>query len=556
MMYHMCALTAVLLALTSGAQAQSCSSTIQLSTASSILTVMKNLDKDVAALKQLTGTSKTRLDDLYATVVAQSPIKWTGLSCAKTGDDGSIVKVGCGNGWNGGAISTRGAFGDAFVQFRCTKTQHTMLGLSIGNSHSSYTDIDCALYCDQGNARVYERGASTASIGKYDDNTVFAVKRKGSTVTYNMNGKSVRTCRYKLMGRMLVDLSIHNTGKGGILAASWVGEVEPIPTSPVQWTGLGCSSVSISGMLTKSSNCGNGWNGGAVSVMGAYSDIDLQFRCTKAQHSMIGLASPSKSAFSSQTYTTIDCAMYCDQGTLRMYEKGSNKQNSARYEEQDLLSVKRIGSTITYWQNGVLKRTCGNRLSGYIMADVAIHNAGRGGILEAFWVGTVAPQPVAPPPPPAPTLGAIKWRSTASVSLGAYGRMYKTGRTGWSGGGVSTRSVSGAASFTFRCTRTQYSMIGFAIGDSSKSYNDIDCAIYCGHGNIYTYELGRYTGRHVAYSDATWITGNRLSNGDVQMKVGSRVYNTCTRTRGRTVNLDTSIYMQNRGGIIESKWVS
>jgi len=31
------------------------------------------------------------------------------------------------------------------LQFNCTKAQHTMIGLSKGNSHNSYTDITTVL---------------------------------------------------------------------------------------------------------------------------------------------------------------------------------------------------------------------------------------------------------------------------------------------------------------------------------------------------------------------------------------------------------------------------
>ena len=257
-------LVVALLAL-GGASAQNCAAPIQLSTATSILTYLKQLQTDVSALKTLTSSNKVRVDDLYSTVVAQSPVKWTKMSCLQAGADGKIVKKGCGNGWNGGAISTRGAFGDATVQFRCSKSQHSMIGISVGNAHNSYQDIDCAIYCNRGTLQVYERGQSKGAFGKYDDNSVFMLKRRGTSIQYSRVGKVFRTCGNKLSGRVLVDLSIYGTGRGGIVAASWVGNVEAIPTAPVQWTGVGCASVGISGMVTKT-GCSNGWNGGAVSA--------------------------------------------------------------------------------------------------------------------------------------------------------------------------------------------------------------------------------------------------------------------------------------------------
>ena len=154
------------------------------------------------------------------------------------------------------------------------------------------------------------------------------------------------------------------------------------------------------------------------------------------------------------------------------------------------------------------------------------------------------------------TTGAIKWKNTANVDVsGSTGKMFKTGRTGWSGGGISTKVTKGNGEIAFRATRRQYSMIGFAKGDSHKSYQDIDCAMYMVNGVIRIYEKGRYKGRIGTYTDSTWVSVKRTGTL-IQYKIGSTVKKSCGNRLSGNVLVDTSLYYANRGGIIESKWVS
>ena len=138
---------------------------------------------------------------------------------------------------------------------------------------------------------------------------------------------------------------------------------------------------------------------------------------------------------------------------------------------------------------------------------------------------------------------------------GSTGKMFKTGRTGLSGGGISTKVTKGNGEIAFHATRTQYSMIGFAKGDSHKSYQDIDCAMYTVNGVIRIYEKGRYKGQIGRYTDKTWVGAKRVGT-TIQYKIGNTVKKTCGQKLSGDVLVDTSIYLQNRGGIIESKWVS
>jgi len=463
---------------------------------------------------------------------------WKGQSCTRVAAEGKIEKSGCGNGWNGGAYSTRLAPGDITLQFKCTKAQHTMIGLAKGNSHSSYTDIDCAVYCDQGVFRVYERGSYRWGGPRYEESDMLSVEREGSTVKYFKGGQYLRTCGIRLQGNVIADLSIHNTGRGGILYSGWVGEA--IIAEPVKWKAQACTTTAADGQILKN-GCGNGWNGGAFSTNLAPGDVTLQFRCTRAQHTMIGLAYGN----SHNSYTDIDCAMYCDQGTLRGYELGSHRWNGPTYSDLTVLALKRKGTVVTYYSAGKAFRTCGRRLSGNVNADLSIHNTGRGGVLSAVWVGRMIP-------PPGVT---VVWKAIACAKTTGSGGIVKSGcGNGWNGGAISSKVAPGDITLNFRCTKSQHTMIGLAIGNSHNSYTDIDCAVYCDQGVFRVYELGSYKWGGPRYEQSDILGVERTGTTTRYLKNGLAL-RTCGRSLSGDVVADLSIHNTGRGGILAASWV-
>ena len=96
------------------------------------------------------------------------PVVWTSaVGVTVTGN--SLTKTAA-NAWgNAGAVSTQQiASGDGYVEFTASETStYRMLGLSNGNSNTSYEDIDFALYEYAGQIQVYESGALKGSFGSY-----------------------------------------------------------------------------------------------------------------------------------------------------------------------------------------------------------------------------------------------------------------------------------------------------------------------------------------------------------------------------------------------------
>jgi len=435
------------------------------------------------------------------------------------------------------------AVGDITLQFKCTKTQHSMIGLSKGNDHNSYTDIDCAMYCDQGYLRGYQRGAHKpfSPVPTYTASDTLAVERTGTLVSYYKNGKKLQTCGYSLVGNIIADLSIHNTGKGGILSAGWIGPV--LDAEVVNWKGQTCVTTGADGSIVKN-GCGNGWNAAAYSTNLAAGDVTLQFRCTKAQHTMIGL---SIGGNDHNSYTDIDCAMYCDQGTLRVYELGAHKWNGPAYTDTNILAVRRTGTKVDFLKNGAVIRTCTRTLSGDAIADLSIHNAGAGGVISAVWVGRLKPPPY----------GAVVWQAQGCTKSSAEGKIEKNGcGNGWNGGAFSTKIAPGDVSLHVKCTKKQHTMIGLAVGNSHNSYSDIDCALYCDQGNLRSYENGAHKpfSPVPTYEETDELTIER-TGCTVVYKKGAKTIGKCSKCLKGNVVADLSIHNGNAGGILRAVWV-
>ena len=125
---------------------------------------------------------------------------------------------------------------------------------------------------------------------------------------------------------------------------------------------------------------------------------------------MIGLAVNSFH----NSYTDIDCAMYCAQGKLQVYENGTHKWSGKNYTQDDVLQVQRNGSMVSFKQNGVIVYTASKRLTGRVVADLSLHSGlVKGGLLTAKWIGAVS----------SPKMTDILWKGLACVTKGPSGQL-------------------------------------------------------------------------------------------------------------------------------------
>jgi hypothetical protein len=170
------------------------------------------------------------------------PVVWTSL--VHTVASGShLAKVAGPDGFNGGAVSTKGiASLDGYVEFTATETTtHRLIGLSHGDSSQTQADIDFAIYLAAGGAvHLYEVGLNRGTFGTYANGDRFRVALESGTVVYRRNGVAFYTSVLAPRFPLLVDTSLYYLGAtlkdvviSGILEAVAVAPVSLTPPSGV-----------------------------------------------------------------------------------------------------------------------------------------------------------------------------------------------------------------------------------------------------------------------------------------------------------------------------------
>jgi len=142
--------------------------------------------------------------------------------------------------------------------------------------------------------------------------------------------------------------------------------------TPVIWTDL--VGVSVNGnTITKTASTTWG-NGGAASSQIVSGDGGVDFRIDQSgTYLLCGLSATNVNA----NYNTIDYGIHLRaNGTIYIYEKGIFRGNVGTYNVGDRFSVKRVGSTVSYYQNDSLLFTSAALSSGGLVVDAAIYNTG------------------------------------------------------------------------------------------------------------------------------------------------------------------------------------
>jgi hypothetical protein len=86
------------------------------------------------------------------------------------------------------------------------------------------------------------------------------------------------------------------------------------------------------------------------------------------KYSMVGLSYTNEN----QNWTSLDFAIYGDQGEAYIRELGSDKGIVVSYNTMDLFSIQRIGATVYYKKNGLLLYKSTKSSLGVMMLDAAL----------------------------------------------------------------------------------------------------------------------------------------------------------------------------------------
>jgi hypothetical protein len=175
-----------------------------------------------------------------------------------TATGNSLTKTAATTWGNAGAVSSQQiASGAGYVEFIASETTtHRMLGLSNGNSSTSYQDIDFAVHLSQGQLKVYESGTLKGVFGTYAAGDTLRIAVVGGVVKYFRNGMLVYTSTKTPVYPLLVDAALYT--QGATLKDALIGSA-----ASVVWTSV-VGATASGNSLTKTAATSWG-NAGAVS---------------------------------------------------------------------------------------------------------------------------------------------------------------------------------------------------------------------------------------------------------------------------------------------------
>lgn len=293
-----------------------------------------------------------------------------------TSTNGVLSKV-LGSGWNAGAASENvlPANTDGYFEFTAFTNNTLMVGFSTTNTDANYTTIQYAMYNNGSAAQVYINGGYIPGTNTpFANGDILRVERVGTTLQFKKNGVTFYTRTAVTTASMLVDVAINgaNNAVGPVTSSFWIPSAPtPNPVYDVAWTDL--VGVTVNGnSITKTA--ANGWGtGGAASVNQLPANVDgwaeFTVDATNGQR-MFGLSDTNTDA----SFASIDYAWSTGIPQVYVYENGVLKGNYPG-AVGDVLRVERVGSTIYYKQNGVIRYTVTNGLSTNLIADAAINES-------------------------------------------------------------------------------------------------------------------------------------------------------------------------------------
>lgn len=166
-----------------------------------------------------------------------------------------------------------------------------------------------------------------------------------------------------------------------------------------------------------------------------------------------------------------------------------------------------------------------------VVADTNGSDAWYTGDVDYINFQLLAPQPV-------------RWTSAAGVSISG-NNLTKTDADGWgNAGAISTQSIGSGVGYVESTINetNKYRMIGLSNGDSTKSYDDIDFAIYpAADGGLYIYEAGAYRGYFGKYAIGDVLRVGVESGAIVYRRNGQLIFKS-NIAPSYPLLVDTSLY--------------
>ncbi|MDC0669447.1 peptidoglycan DD-metalloendopeptidase family protein [Nannocystis radixulma] len=384
-----------------------------------------------------------------------APEAWKNVRFA-TASPGTLTRLpATGTGWYAGASSAQAIEdGDGFVQFGTGELDLAkMAGLSHGDSHQSYDDIDFAFYLRQGgDLEIYEDGNLRGSFGPYATTDVLRIEVAGGQIRYRRNGVVIHSSSTPFEYPLELDTSLYQTGAtitGAAIHACAEGDGGCMPAE--MWKNVRYTE-STPGALRRLAGPGAGWSAGASSVQ-AIAPIhgSVQFSTAEIDRKkMAGLGLGD----AHQGYWDIGFAFYLrDNGQLEIYESGNLRGSFGAYTADNVFRIDMVDGRARYYRDDTLLYESTVTTACPLALDTSFHDVGAT-ITDAILTGA--------PYPPGADADCLYVRVTEKNAAGAINVRSKP-TAGSSPIGTLAYGEEVAVSDVARCTDPTYTGNWYAI---------------------------------------------------------------------------------------------
>jgi hypothetical protein len=315
-----------------------------------------------------------------------------------------------------------------------------------------------------------------------------------------------------------------------------------------------------------------------------------------------------------QEYQDLDYTIYGERGVISVYEVNQDKGEFGTYNETDLLSIERSGTTIKYKKNGVTFYTSTVSSTGYMIVDASLHSddsviekfqshgftpelnvsgydSDRDGLSNGYeqangldpldgadatldtdadgwsnWqeyiMGTDPQDNMSTPAGDVYT--NVVWQdfvgTTGSDVPGIGSALTKSGAVnGWNSDALSDGVLQGDGEVRFSFGEdSAHNMVGLNYSNDSRNYTDLNYAIYGEIGTLSIYEGNQDKGEYGAYDPGDILSIERSGTTVAYKKNGTIIYTSTVSSAG-DMRVDSTMFtkdstiknFQHRGFVAE-----
>ncbi len=338
---------------------------------------------------------------------ASLPVDWDNLTSVDI-TNGVLTQTSAASAWTAGASSVESISEDGYIEWPVTSetiNSIVMIGFTESDHTDGWTKMKFGFYMigqysnyDR-DLEIYESGSKIGHFGKFNIGDVLKIERSDDQITYFRNEEVLRTVTDPTVNPLKADVIMNREGdkfgpvtmypvKQGISMdykydhGNRVTEVwheTDFAGLKVNWEDL-VSVDNVNDVLTQTSTA-SAWTAGGSSVDPISGDGHIQWPVTSetiTSNVMIGFTEGDHT----DGWTNMKFGFYMIgqhpnyDRDLAIYESGSQKGWSGKFNIGDVLKIERSGDQITYSRNDEVLRTVTDPSVNPLKADVIMNRVG------------------------------------------------------------------------------------------------------------------------------------------------------------------------------------